>query len=86
MTDSFDYIDNWFWDYNDRCWKVKLLNEKIIQPGDRVLIKFSNGNFTGTVKQVAGFGSNEDRAVISVLFPGRSKGKKIHITNVLDKV
>jgi hypothetical protein len=38
------------------------------------------------VKQVAGFGLNEDRPVISILFPGRAKGKKVHIDSVLDKI
>ena len=62
--------------YNDGQYKLKLLNGKVAGVGDQVLVKFSNGNFRGTLKQVAGFGIHEHRDVVSVLFPGRSKGKK----------
>ncbi len=72
--------------YNDGEYKLKLLNDKMVGVGDTVLVKFSNGNFTGRVKQVAGFGWSETRDVISVIFPGRAKGKKVHIDSVLDKI
>ena len=83
--DKFNLIDRWIWDSKSHQWTVKLLNGKIVQPGDRVLVQFTNGTFQGQVKQVAGFGSNEDRAVISVVFPGKSNGKKVHIDKVIDK-
>jgi hypothetical protein len=86
-------IDRIFWAqnpnsqaYNDGEYKLKLLNDKVVGVGDSVLVKFSNGNFRGVVKQIAGFGLNEDRPVISILFPGRAKGKKVHIDSVLDKI
>jgi hypothetical protein len=72
--------------YNDGEYKLRLLNDKVVGVGDDVLVRFSNGNFRGRVKQTAGFGLNEDRAVISVLFPGRVKGKKVHIDTILDKL
>lgn len=86
MDNRFDIIDRWQWDNTNYCWTVKLTNEKIIKPGDRVLVKFTNGTFPGRVKQVAGFGNKEDRAVISVVFPGRTSGKKVYIDNVIDKL
>ena len=85
MDDKFDLIDRWVFDRNDYAWKVKLLNGKIVSVGDNVLVQFSNGTFRGRVKQVVGFGSNEDRAVISIVFPGKSNGKKVHIDKVIDK-
>ena len=71
--------------FNDGEYKLRLLNDKVVGVGDTVIVRFSNGNFRGKVKQVAGFGMYEDRAVISVVFPGRSNGKKIPIDNVIDK-
>lgn len=71
--------------YNDGEYKVRLMNDKVVGVGDQVIVRFSNGNFRGTVKQVTGFGMNEDRAVISVVFPGKSNGKKVYIENVIDK-
>ena len=71
--------------FNDGEYKLRLLNDKVVGVGDRVVVKFSNGNFVGTVKQTAGFGMNETRPVISVVFPGRSNGKKVHIDSVIDK-
>ena len=72
--------------YNDGEYKCRLLNDKVVGVGDRVLVKFSNGNFSGVVKQTAGFGWKEDRAVIMIQFPGKSKGKKVHIDSVIDKL
>ena len=72
--------------YNDGEYKCRLLNDKVVGVGDRVLVKFSNGNFSGVVKQTAGFGWKEDRAVIMIQFPGKTKGKKVHIDNVIDKL
>ena len=72
--------------YNDGEYKLRLLNDKVVGVGDAVLVKFDNGNFRGHVKQTAGFGMREHRAVICVLFPGRVKGIKVHIDNVLDKL
>jgi hypothetical protein len=71
--------------YNDGQYKVRLLNDKVVGVGDNVLVKFSNGNFVGKVKQTAGFGNNWDFETISIAFPGRSNGKKIHISKILDK-
>ena len=72
--------------YNDGGYKVKLPNGKIAGVGDQVLVKFSNGNFKGTIKQIAGFGNGADPHLISILFPGQSRGKKININSILDKV
>ena len=72
--------------YNDGEYKLKLPNDKVVGVGDTVLVKFSNGNFKGKVKQVAGFGWSETRDVISVVFPGRANGKKVPIDSVLDKI
>jgi len=72
--------------YNDGEYKWRLLNDKVVGVGDMVLVKFSNGNFRGVVKQTAGFGYREDRAVIMIQFPGKTKGKKVHIDNVIDKL
>ena len=72
--------------YNDGEYKWKLSNDKVVGVGDMVLVKFSNGNFRGVVKQTAGFGYKEDRAVIMIQFPGKAKGKKVHIDNVIDKL
>lgn len=72
--------------YNDGEYKLRLLNEKVVAVGDIVLVKFSNGNFRGKLKQVAGFGLYEHRPVVSVIFPGRSNGKKVLIDNIIDKI
>jgi hypothetical protein len=72
--------------YNDGEYKLRLLNGKTAGVGDTVIVKFSNGNFRGRVKQVAGFGWSEHRPVISVIFQGKSNGKKVHIDNVIDRV
>jgi hypothetical protein len=72
--------------YNDGAYKLKLLNDKVVGVGDRVLVKFNNGNFTGIVKQIAGFGPYEHRAIISVLFPGKKNGTKVYIDNIIDKI
>ena len=53
---------------------------------DQVLIEFGNGNFKGTIKQTAGFGSGTELGVISVVFPNKTKGKKVSIDSILDKV
>jgi hypothetical protein len=85
--------DRIFWEqrpnsnvYNDGEYKLRLLNGKTAGVGDTVIVRFSNGNFRGRVKQVAGFGRYEDRAVISILFPGKKNGIKVPIDNVLDKL
>ena len=72
--------------YNDGAYKVRLLNDKVVGVGDKVLVKFSNGNFIGTIKQTAGFGFNWNMEEISIVFPGRKNGKKVNINNILDKV
>ena len=72
--------------YNDGGYKVKLPNGKIAGVGDQVLVKFSNGNFKGTIKQTAGFGSGTELGVVSVVFPNKTKGKKVSIDSILDKV
>lgn len=72
--------------YNDGEYKVKLLNNDIVKVGDVVLVKFENGNFKGIVKQTAGFGNKEFRAIMLILFPGRKKGIKVDIDNVLNKI
>jgi hypothetical protein len=72
--------------YNDGEYKLRLLNDKVVGVGDQVLVRFTNGTFKGRVKQVAGFGLNEHRAVISIVFPGRANGKKVHIDSVIDKL
>jgi predicted HAD superfamily phosphohydrolase YqeG len=71
--------------FNDGEYKLRLLNDKVVAVGDTVVVEFSNGNFRGRVKQIAGFGMHEERAVISVVFPGKSSGKKVSIDNVIDK-
>ena len=72
--------------YNDGEYKLKLLNDKIVAVGDNVLVRFTNGTFKGRVKQIAGFGMISELDVISVVFPGKSNGKKVKIDSVLDKV
>ena len=72
--------------YNDGGYKVRLPNGKLAGVGDQVLIKSDNGNFRGTIKQTAGFGSGTELGVISVIFPNKTKGKKISIDSILDKV
>lgn len=72
--------------YNDGEYKLKLLNDKIVAVGDNVLVKFTNGEFRGRVKQIAGFGMISELDIISVVFPGKSNGKKVKIDSVLDKV
>ena len=72
--------------YNDGEYKLKLLNDKIVAVGDNVLVRFTNGTFRGKVKQIAGFGSITELDIISVVFPGKSNGKKVKIDSVLDKV
>ena len=72
--------------YNDGEYKLKLLNDKVVAVGDNVLVRFTNGTFRGRVKQIAGFGLISELDIISVVFPGRSNGKKVKIDNVLDKV
>ena len=66
-------------------YKVRLLNDKIVGVGDSVIVKFSNGNFVGKVKQTAGFGLKWDIDTISIVFPGKKNGKMIYINNILDK-
>ena len=65
---------------------LELLNKEIVKEGDVVVVKFDNGNFKGVIKQIAGFGLHEHRAIISVLFPGRKNGVKVDIDKVLNKV
>jgi hypothetical protein len=72
--------------YNDGEYKLKLLNDKVVAVGDNVLVRFTNGTFRGRVKQIAGFGMISELDIISVVFPGKSNGKKVKIDNVLDKV
>ena len=72
--------------YNDGEYKLKLLNDKIVAVGDNVLVRFTNGTFRGRVKQIAGFGMISELDIISVVFPGKSNGKKVKIDSVLDKV
>lgn len=72
--------------YNDGEYKLRLLNEKVVAVGDTVLVKFSNGNFRGKLKQIAGFGMHEDRPIVSVVFLGKSNGKKVLIDNIIDKI
>ena len=72
--------------YNDGEYKLKLLNDKIVAVGDNVLVRFTNGTFRGKVKQIAGFGMITELDIISVVFPGKSNGKKVKIDSVLDKV
>ena len=85
MDTRSDLSKRWFCDFRDREWKVSLLDGTIVRMGDQVQVKFDNGVFTGRVKQVAGFGMKETRPIISILFPGRSKGVKVHIDSVLKK-
>ena len=75
-----------FWERDSNEYKVRLSNNKIVGVGDTVIVKFSNGRFKGVVKQTAGFGINEHREVISVVFPGKSNGKKVHIDDIIDKI
>jgi len=72
--------------YNDGEYKLKLLNDKVVAVGDNVLVRFTNGTFRGRVKQIAGFGMISELDIISVVFPGKSNGRKVKIDNVLDKV
>ena len=72
--------------YNDGEYKLKLLNDKVVAVGDNVLVRFTNGEFRGRVKQIAGFGMISELDIISVVFPGKSNGKKVKIDSVLDKV
>ena len=72
--------------YTDGEYKLKLLNDKIVAVGDNVLVRFTNGTFRGRVKQIAGFGMISELDIISVVFPGKSNGKKVKIDSVLDKV
>ena len=72
--------------FNDGEYKLRLLNDKVVAVGDTVLVRFTNGEFRGRVKQIAGFGLNTELDVISVVFPGKSNGKKVQIDSVLDKV
>jgi len=72
--------------FNDGEYKLKLLNDKVVAVGDNVLVRFTNGTFRGRVKQIAGFGMISELDIISVVFPGKSNGKKVKIDNVLDKV
>ena len=73
--------------YNDGEYKLKLLNDKIVAVGDNVMVRFTNGTFfRGRVKQIAGFGSITELDIISVVFPGKSNGKKVKIDSVVDKL
>lgn len=74
--------ESWDYDHNRRQWFVKV-NDQKIYVGDMVKVRFKNGTFEGRVKQVAGFGPNEPRDVISVLFPGRKNGVKVSIRNIV---
>lgn len=72
--------------FNDGVYKVRLLNDQIIGVGDKVLIKLGNRNYTGIVKQTAGFGLKWDMVTISITFPGKKNGKMIHINNIFSKI
>ena len=72
--------------FNDGEYKLRLLNNKVVAVGDNVLVRFTNGEFRGRVKQIAGFGIGTELDIISVVFPGKSNGKKVKIDSVLDKV
>jgi transcription antitermination factor NusG len=78
----FNLRDQWKWDAMRMQWCVEVSPEEKIYVGDTVEVSFNNGTFTGRVKQVAGFGMHEDRPVISVLFPGRKNGVKVHINQI----
>lgn len=71
--------------YNDGQYKVRLLNDKVVGVGDHVMVRFSNRNVMGRIKQTAGFGIGWDIETISIIFPGRTNGKKVHINNIIDK-
>ena len=49
--------------------------------GDTVYVKFSNGNFKGTIKQIAGNQTGE----VMIVFPGKTKGRGIKPDNILRK-
>ena len=70
--------------YNDGEYKWRLKNGKVIGVGDKVYVSTPKGNYLATVKQTAGFGLHEDRAVIMVHRGAR--GKKVHIDDVFDKI
>ena len=72
--------------YNDGEYKLRLLNDKVVAVGDNVMVKFNNGTFRGRVKQIAGFGLHTELDIISVVFPGKSNGKKVKIDSVVDKL
>lgn len=85
--------DRIFWEqksnstvFNDGEYKLRLLNEEVVKVGDKVLVRFSDGDFAGTVKQITGFGMHEERAIISVVFGSRKNGKKVDIDSVLKKI
>ena len=53
-----------------------------IKVGDRVMVKFSNGNFPGTVKSI---GTNKEHQVM-ILFGNRSKAKGVSPHRILKKL
>ncbi len=72
--------------YNDGEYKWRLENGKEVGVGDRVFVRSSKGNVMGVVKQTAGFGWKEDRAVMMIQFRGKSRGNKVHVDHVFDKL
>lgn len=69
------------WSSELHQWVVTALNGDTVKAGDRVVVRFSNGDFKGDVKAVAG---RQDGA-ITVVFPGRTKGRAVSAKMIVSK-
>ena len=79
--------NNWFYDKTTRSWKVKLLNGTILSGGEYVRVRTDKGIKEGRVKQIAGFGYDERRPVISVVFgyDFTKRATKVLITDIIER-
>jgi hypothetical protein len=69
------------YDQTKRAFGVEMVDGNKAFMGDSVIVKFSNGNFKGMIKQIAG---NQTGEVI-IVFPGKTKGRGIKPINILKK-
>lgn len=68
------------WNDQKHSYAVNLDNGKQANVGDTVLVRFSNGNFRGQIKMIGGRQDSE----VTIVFPGRTKGRGIPPDRILD--
>lgn len=78
-TQNYSKIE---FDPTRRGYYLNLANGEKAYVGDTVLVRFDNGNFKGIVKQTAG----QKDGKITVIFPGRDKGRAVDPERIINVV